>query len=179
MKRTENPLLDLIAPGYPKVWSLNGNLVMSVFIPAIDGEVPAKERPQARVVTGKNGKPFPQFYTPKKTKTWEEHVANTARAQVLTAPVVGDDDFLLPVQDCRVLANLRFNMKKPASYPKSVVHDVRKPDLDNLVKAILDGLVQGRILEDDNAITDMFVSKRYADATHPLGVEVELTCILV
>ena len=122
---------------------------------------------------------MPQLYTPKETQQWESHVAESARAQLLSVEVEGDD-FTLPVSEVRVLANLRFNLDKPVSYPKRVVHATKKPDLDNLVKAVLDGLVQGRVLEDDNCITDMMVSKRYSDhLDHPVGVEVELTCLKV
>lgn len=111
---------------------------------------------------------------------WEEHVGAVARAQLLKCEIEGDDDFLLPVKDVRILAHLRFNVPKPVSYPKSVVHAVKKPDLDNLVKSVLDGLVMGAIIEDDNCITDMMVSKRYVHPLdHPEGVEVELTCLKV
>lgn len=128
-------------------------------------------------MTPKGRKPMPQLYTPKETQAWEAHVADTARAQLLGVEVEGDD-FTMPIEASRVLAHIRFNIKKPVSYPKSVVHATKKPDLDNLVKAVLDGLVQGRVLEDDNCVTDMMVSKRYEHPLdHPAGVEIELTCI--
>lgn len=140
-------------------------------------EIVAKERPRARVVPGAGGKrPFPSLYTPPKTKAWEEHVGQEALQQLRSVEVEGDD-FTLPIRDVRILASLRFNLKKPASYPKSMKHAVKKPDLDNLVKAILDGIVMAGVIEDDNCITDMSISKRYADAEHPVGVEVELTCL--
>jgi Holliday junction resolvase RusA-like endonuclease len=128
-------------------------------------------------MTPKGRKPLPQLYTPKETAVWEAHVAEVARAQLLGVEVEGED-FVLPVDEVRVLANLRFNLDKPVSYPKRVVHATKKPDLDNLVKAVLDGLVQGRVLADDNCITDMMVSKRYSHPLeHPTGVEIELTCL--
>ena len=137
----------------------------------------AKERPRSRVVTPRGGKPFVQVYPPAKTKAWEEHVAFHGRGQLLKIELEGEDDFTLPIEDMRVLMSIRFNLRKPVSYPKSVVHAVKKPDLDNLVKGVLDGLVQARVLGDDNLITDMQLMKRYADADHPPGVEVELTCL--
>lgn len=122
--------------------------------------------------------PRPVLYTPKKTKDWEDHVAESARSQMLSVDVEGDRDFTMPIRDVRVFARIRFNITKPPSYSKKVVHATRKPDVDNLVKAVLDGLVNGKIIYDDDCITDLSVSKRYADGLeHPTGVEIELTCI--
>ena len=162
-------------------------LLLTFFIPPLlfkyrNGEtfdVFAKERPQARIVQGHGKKPFPQFYTPAKTRAWEEHIGQHALVQLRTVEVDGDRDFTLPVKNSRYLVNLRFNIRKPVSYPKSVIHAVKKPDLDNLLKAVLDGLVVGGIIDDDNAITDLSVCKRYANDEHPLGVEVEITCLPV
>lgn len=125
----------------------------------------------------KGGRPFAQTYTPEKTKAWEDHVATTSKAQLLKVELEGDGDFVLPIREMRVLAHVRFNLRKPVSYPKSIVHATRKPDLDNLVKGVLDGLVMGGVLDDDNCITDIQMMKRYAEADHPPGVEIELTCL--
>ena len=149
---------------------------LEFFIP---GEPVAKQRPRAKVITPKGARPFPQFYTPKETAEWEEHVGQQALVSLRMAEVKGDRDFTLPIKGCRIVASLRFNIRKPKSYPKSVVHHVTKPDVDNLAKAILDGLVMGRVLDDDNCITDLSIMKRYADIDHPIGVEVELVCITV
>lgn len=188
MAGRQAPLLAVHPSGYPRALVVGRSIVLGVFIPPFTGtvgsgkskqelveEIVAKERPRARVIPGK--KPIPQLYTPAKTAAWEEHVAKEALAQLRGVEVEGDKDFTLPIRDCRVLATVRFNLRKPVSYPKSVVHAVKKPDLDNLVKAIWDGLVNAQVLEDDNCITDTLMMKRYADAEHPPGVEVELTCL--
>lgn len=151
------------------------------FIPGmeVNGELKlvAKQRPQAKVITPKGGRPFPQFYTPKETADWEAHVGAQALVRLRAAEVQGDRDFTLPIRDCRILASFRFNLRKPKSYPKNVVHHVTKPDVDNLAKAILDALVLGQVLGDDNCVTDLSIMKRYADFEHPIGVEVDLVCI--
>lgn len=192
MAAGQAPLLAVHPSGYPRALIFGGSVVLGIFIPPFTGvvgagknkvsledEIVAKERPRARVVTAPGKKPFPSLYTPEKTKAWEEHVGKVSLEQLRSVEVEGDEDFTLPVRDSRILANLRFNLKKPPSYPKSMVHAIKKPDLDNLVKGIFDGLVQAGVIEDDNCITDMSVSKRYADAAHPIGVEVELTCLPV
>lgn len=149
---------------------------LQFFIP---GAPVAKQRPRAKIIVPKGGKPFPQFYTPKETADWEETVGQHSLVALRTAEVEGVRDFTLPIKGCRIIASLRFNILKPKSYPKSVTHHVTKPDVDNLGKAILDGLVHGQVLGDDNCITDLSIMKRYADIEHPVGVEVELVCINV
>lgn len=166
--------------GYPSAISIGDSLALRIFIPGadLDGtiDVHTKGRHRARVVQGK--KPWVQFYPDKKTEAWELHAGTTALAQLRAVTVQGDKDFVLPLKDCRMLVNLRFNMRRPPSYPKRVQHHTKKPDVDNLAKAILDALVTHGVLGDDNCITDLTISKRYADEIHhPVGVEVDLTCL--
>lgn len=170
--------------GYPRALAVGRALTFALFIPAIElggrsaVEIVPKERPRGRVVTPKGGKPFIQWYTDEKTKKWEAHIGELALQQLRSVPIEGDDqDFTLPVRGVRIMAYIRFNMPKPISYPKSVVHMTKKPDLDNLVKAIFDALILARVIEDDSFVTDLHTVKRYADANHPPGVEVELTCL--
>ena len=181
MVKGQAPFLEMHPSGFPGAEVVGESIFLKFFIPAltdpkvkIQNEVMAKERPQARVVVPKGGgRPFPQFYTPPKTQAWEAHVGEQALLQLRSV----DADFTLPIHDKRILASVRFNLTRPVSYPKTVIHAVKKPDIDNLVKAILDGIVAARIIEDDNLITDLVTIKRYADGAHPSGVEVELTCL--
>lgn len=174
MASRTTPLLESHPEGFPRALVAGGAVVLGFFIP---GEPVAKERPQARVIVAAGKRPFPQFYTPAKTVEWETHVGEVALAQLRGVEIDGDEDFTLPVKESRILVHARFNLTKPKSYPKSVVHATKKPDLDNLIKAILDGLVLARVISDDNCVTDLHIMKRYADPDHPPGVEVELTCL--
>lgn len=160
--------------------------MLGFFVPAMEVlyrgkptlEVPAKERFQFRVITPRGGgKAFAQPYTPQKTVDWENHVGEQALTQLRSIDLDGDEDFTLPIKESRILAHIRFNVRKPPSYPPTMIHATKKPDLDNLVKAILDGIVQHKVIDDDACITDLQVMKRYADDEHPLGVEVELVCL--
>lgn len=153
------------------------------FVPALtdpkhhlENDIVAKERPRARCIPIGDGKSRPQLYTPAKTEAWETHVGERSLEQLRTLHLPGQD-FVLPVQNARVMMAVRFNLRKPASYPKSVVHHVKKPDVDNLVKAILDGLVRAGVLGDDSLLTDLTSCKRYVSLGHPAGVEIDLTAI--
>lgn len=167
---------DAIRPsGFPSAVVAGNALNLKIFIA---GEAVAQSRPRGRVVAAKGRAPFVQFYEEKKSAEWQEQVAVRCREQVAEIPVDGTDEFTLPASG-RVLMTVRFNMVRPKSYPKTVIHHVRKPDIDNLVKALLDGLVKGRIIEDDNLVTDLMIQKRYIEPGHPAGVEVDLTVLPV
>jgi len=161
-------------PGrFPRALVAGRALSLSVFVP---GEPVFKQRHRARVATGKNGKPFVQFYPDKRSADYEEYAGQYMLFQLRKVELEGKgEDFTLPIRDCRILAHIRFNIQRPKSIKR--VHMTVKPDLDNLAKSILDALVQGGVIYDDNLITDLMTMKRYADDDHPEGVEVELTCL--
>jgi len=169
------PVLEADIPGYPAAVVVGGSVSLKLFIA---GEPVPKDRPRGRVVIPKGGRPFVQFYEEKKSAEWTEHVAEEAKGQVKKIPVAGQgQDFVLPLQECRVIITIRYNLTKPKSYPKRIIWPTKKPDSDNLEKAVLDGLVQGRIIADDALVTDTYHYKRYADEQHPAGIEIDLTAI--
>jgi Holliday junction resolvase RusA-like endonuclease len=169
--------IELRPAGFP--WGYVAGKVISVgfFIPPLEDVVRWEERHRTKVLTPAGQKPRAIMYTPEKTKAWHEHVGEHALLELRSVEIDGPEDFTLPLKDSRFLVKLRFNAVRPASYPKRVVHNTTKPDVDNYVKGLLDGLVQGRIIEDDAPVTDLLVMKRYADGEHPPGVEVEITAI--
>ena len=119
--------------------------------------------------------PFVQFYPDRKSDQYQDAVADWARQQVLTLST--SVHFRMPLTMCRLLVTLRFNIDKPKSYPARVVDHTKKPDLDNLSKGILDGLMKGKIIVDDAMVTDLSLQKRYSTWDHPQGVEIDLTAM--
>ena len=110
------------------------------------------------------GKGRPRFsnghvYTPKETADYERLVAlsyrNSARGYKFTSPV-------------RV--TVKVFCKPPKSKSKKVEEDMlsghilptKKPDVDNIVKIILDGLNKVA-WEDDTQVTDLMITKRYGE----------------
>lgn len=71
--------------------------------------------------------------------------------------------------DSAVTLRLCLNMQVPKSWSKKkraeafrhLILPTTRPDLDNLCKAVLDGL-KGVVYRDDSQITDLTVTKRYA-----------------
>jgi len=144
----------------------------------VPGEPVAKGRPRTKVVTPKeeDAKPYAQIYTDEDTKTWEETIAWIVRGQVMKFPQTDDDvQIVLPFEK-RILVALRFNLEKGPSVDNDYPITSRK-DVDNLAKAVLDALQKARIIKNDNRVTDLSTSKRYASAEHPVGVEIEVLAL--
>lgn len=128
-----------------------------------------------------HGKGRPRFVagravTPTETRKYEQKVARMAWALHQGPPLVGPLSVELDVVCAR-----------PASRPASVTREawrtgervprIGKPDVDNVAKAILDGMVAGRVLEDDTHVTRLVVCRWYAardEAAH-----VAVCCALV
>lgn len=167
---------EIVYPqGFPRALVAGRSLSLSVFVPGAPVE---KQRHRARVVQPHGKKPFVQFYPDKKSADYEEFAGQCMLFQLKKVELEGvGEDFTLPVRDMRILASLRFNVPRPKTVKRT--HMTVKPDIDNLAKSILDALVQGGVIQDDNCITDLVTLKRYADEDHPEGVEVELTCLPV
>lgn len=177
MGQGATPVGQVHPSGFPSAVVAGACLAFQVFIP---GDPIQKDRPRGRVVQPKGGKAWIQWYSTKKTEDYERLVTQESLRQLRSVEVDGDQDFTLPIRDCRYLINLRFNFEKPKSYPKTVVHMTKMPDIDNLAKSVLDGLVGkdgSQVLDKDGPITDLTLQKRYADDAHPPGVEISVTCV--
>lgn len=91
------------------------------------------------------------------TKDWRQRIATEAQK-------VGGGCTENPVE-----VSLRFVMPRPKSLPKKVVYHTKKPDLDKLVRACLDG-VTGILIKDDSQVWALTATKRYAQESEPTGV---------
>lgn len=124
----------------------------------VSGEPVAKGRPRATAAGG-----FVRMYTPKKTATYEEHVAYCAIAAM-------NESGLIRPLECPVKIDLVACMPIPKSMSKKkreqaiagLIVPAKKPDIDNVAKSILDGL-NGVVFKDDNQIVQLIVTKCYSD----------------
>lgn len=121
----------------------------------ISGIPVPKGRPR---LTTRNG--FARAYTPEKTRRFETMVADQARAAV--GPI---DPYSGAVE-----LEAHFSLPVPKSWPKrdriaalaGDIHPQGKPDIDNFLKAIADGL-NGVVYLDDCQIVSARLTKRYGD----------------
>ena len=101
---------------------------------------------------------FSRMATPQKTAAYEGLIAHAAQqAMAGAAPL-----------DCACAVQLSITLAVPASWSKKKtaaalagqVLPTKKPDADNVVKAIFDG-VNGVVWRDDVQAVDLFLRKRY------------------
>lgn len=124
----------------------------------VAGEPFGKERPATRIVNGRA-----TIYTPNDTKRYEAKVGEAFRS------VAGDsfrygDDVALSIE-----VTLYYPI--PKSRPKKTQQLMRersippicKPDVDNCLKAIMDGLQSCGAFKDDSRVVFASVTKLYAD----------------
>ena len=121
----------------------------------IYGEPVAKGRPRF----AKRGN-YVQAYTPVKTKTYEDEV------RLLATKAKGSGSTL----EGSVSVFIYISFSVPQSYSKRKTEaclsgetkHTKKPDLDNVAKAVIDGM-NGIIFKDDSQITSLHVTKVYAE----------------
>ncbi len=127
----------------------------------IDGDPVPKGRPK---FSSRGG--FVKTYTPKKTSDYENIVRAAAQA------AMGQTDLL----ETPLGVYLYIRLSIPQSHSKKrkeaclsgAEKPIKKPDIDNLAKSVLDGL-NGVVWKDDSQIVSLHVTKVYASGT---GVDV-------
>lgn len=112
--------------------------------------------PQGRPRFARRGK-FVMTYDDKKSRDWKETVAKEAKANGCK-PLEG------PLK-----MTLTFRLEKPKSAHKSRIWPIVRPDLDNYIKAIKDGLNK-ICYPDDSQIVILEATKKYATDGFPPGV---------
>ena len=104
-------------------------------------------------------------YTPTKTKVAMLHTRLlAARHAPLEAP------------GGAVNVAIEFVMPKPKSYPRCLygAPHVKKPDVDNLGKLILDSLGKGLFWVDDSQVDELDLAKRYQREGETVGIWIEI-----
>ena len=119
----------------------------------IPGEPQGKGRARATMVAGRA-----RLYTPEKTVSYEGLAAYAAQAAMgLTAPFEGP---------CAIHVDAFYAMPKSMSAKKQAqamagtIRPTKKPDGDNILKAVCDG-INGVVWKDDVQAVDARVTKRY------------------
>lgn len=118
-----------------------------------------KARPRASV--GKNGKAF--VFTPAETRRWEDAVAYAARLALGSVVVEGPLHVDVAIVAPRPQSMLRVGRDKKPKFPIGLIPCPQKPDLDNVLKSVLDGMRS--CWRDDKQVVKANVLKFYAEAS--------------
>ena len=79
----------------------------------------------------------------------------------------------LPAPGQPIAVSIAFYLPRPKSAPKSVRLPAKRPDLDKLTRAVLDGLTAGGALADDGQVTSLKAHKMFAGDRGP-GCTIEI-----
>lgn len=131
---------------------------MALLTAWIEGEPVAKARPRVTMIGGRA-----RAYTPKKSADWEKHIRASLQCRPTDVPVALKIQFYMPI---------------PKSYSKAkrqqaidgLMLPSKKPDIDNLIKAVMDAL-NGYAWLDDNQVVQVSAVKRYSETA---GVWIEV-----
>jgi Holliday junction resolvase RusA-like endonuclease len=136
---------------------------MSSIVFVVPGQPQGKGRPRI----GKVGQ-HARMFTPGKTVAYEGLIAHAGQQAMQGRPLI--DGAVSVVIDLRCQIPASWSKKKQAQALAGEVRPVTKPDTDNCVKAIFDGL-NGVTWKDDVQVTEVTARKRYAEKP---GVYVEI-----
>lgn len=143
----------------------------------VPGVPVGKGRPR---VTTRGGK-FASMYTPEKTANYEGLVAHSGKVAMAGMPLIdGPASVHLDIV-CQVPAS--WSQKKRVQALAGTVYPTTKPDIDNVEKAIFDGL-NGVVWRDDVQVVEVRKRKRYGDTPGvlvtiiPIGVLMPVTGVV-
>lgn len=115
-----------------------------------------KGRPRVVIAKGK-----PHAFTPLRTMIAEQEIKMAVYQRYKELPFSPGTPLRLSVV---------FYMARPKSLPKQVTEHTKKPDIDNLLKTLMDGL-SGYLVHSDAEVVQIIASKRYGS---PARIEFEV-----
>jgi len=75
--------------------------------------------------------------------------------------------------DRAIFLSVTFLMPRPKSLPKKVHQDVKRPDLDKLIRAVMDALT-GIYYQDDSQVVLISATKNYVGKNDTPGVDIRI-----
>ncbi|QXG34016.1 RusA family crossover junction endodeoxyribonuclease [Pseudomonas viridiflava] len=120
----------------------------------VPGEPIGKGRPRVSTIGG-----HARMFTPTKTANYESLIAIAAHQvmadrELLSGPVLMELRIMVPVA-------ASWSKKKTAQALAGEVMPTKKPDADNVLKAICDG-INGIVFKDDVQVVNVSLSKRFS-----------------
>lgn len=135
-----------------------------------------KGRPRATVRGG-----HARMYTPSATAQWEHFAALGLRIEyhlaskvIPASPMIGPLGCEIVAVFTRTAELLRHTKAHGFKYAEGRIAHPVKPDLDNVIKAVLDAAEKAQIFTDDKQISTITASKFYAALGEPTHVELRL-----
>ncbi|MDP9518800.1 RusA family crossover junction endodeoxyribonuclease [Pseudomonas protegens] len=121
----------------------------------VPGEAVGKGRPRVTTIGG-----HARMFTPQKTANYETLISMAAQQamqgrELITGPVLVELKIAVGIA-------ASWSKKKTAAALAGQVMPTKKPDADNVLKAICDG-INGIVFKDDVQVVNVSMSKRFAE----------------
>tara|TARA_R110001583_G_scaffold25763_1_gene93202 strand:- start:1138 stop:1584 length:447 start_codon:yes stop_codon:yes gene_type:complete len=114
---------------------------------------------------------FVSLYTPKKTKVFEKSVERVVRASFK-----GRDKIETSVAVCVFAVFKRPKNKSRKKDADGLIYKTTKPDADNVLKAVLDAMVNAGAISDDALVVDARCIKLHSEKGSDGRVIIKLAC---
>lgn len=99
-------------------------------------------------------------FTPEKTRRYENQVSAYAAEAMRHMPLIGSPVEI--VVDAYMMIPASWSIKKKGECIAGKIKPAVRPDLDNILKAVFDG-INGVIIVDDGLVVKITASKHYAE----------------
>lgn len=132
----------------------------------VRGEPKATPRLRGRSVQRRGKAAFVHLYTPDTADGWKLAIAAELLGKVPTSPWTGPVSLSVQVYFQRPQRLCR------RSSPSGSVPHAAKPDVDNLVKAIMDAMTKCGVWRDDAQVHSLSISKMYAALGYSPGARI-------
>jgi crossover junction endodeoxyribonuclease RusA len=93
----------------------------------------------------------------KRTRPWSQDVLNAAREALEKSGGNWRE-----MESRAVSLQIAFYLPRPKKAPKRITRQIRKPDLDKLVRAIKDALTRAGVYRDDAQVVSLVAAKEFA-----------------
>ena len=134
----------------------------------VPGEPVGKGRPRVSTIGG-----HARMFTPKKTANYESLIAMAAQ-QAMAGRMLIEGPVMVELHIMVGIA-ASWSKKKTQAALLGEVMPTKKPDIDNVLKAICDG-INGIVFKDDVQVVDVHSRKRFSDTP---GVKVRIVPLVV
>jgi Holliday junction resolvase RusA-like endonuclease len=124
--------------------------------------IPGVPVAKGRARIGRTSKGQPVAYTPGKTRSYEALVKLAAQQAMAGRVPFGKEVGLFLRVDAYLPVPQSWSRKKRQAALDGAVRPSSRPDLDNFVKAALDGL-NGILFADDSSVVQIWAAKMYGD----------------
>lgn len=121
----------------------------------VPGEAVGKGRPRVSTIGG-----HARMFTPQKTANYETLIAMAAQQAMAGRELIGGP--VLVEMKILVSVAASWSKKKTAEALAGEVMPTKKPDADNVLKAICDG-INGIVFKDDVQVVNVSLSKRFSE----------------